>query len=38
VAAGITAREHALIALCRSADFTLEKLRAFLARDRNKPV
>jgi 4-hydroxy-4-methyl-2-oxoglutarate aldolase len=38
VAARITAREQALIALCRSADFTLEKLRAFLARDRNQPV
>jgi 4-hydroxy-4-methyl-2-oxoglutarate aldolase len=38
VAARITTREQALIALCRSADFTLEKLRAFLARDRNPPV
>jgi len=34
----ITAREQALIALCRSADFTLEKLRAFLERDRNQAV
>jgi len=31
VAARISAREQALIALCRSADFTLEKLRSFLA-------
>jgi regulator of RNase E activity RraA len=31
-AARISAREQALMALCRSADFTLEKLRAFLAR------
>jgi 4-hydroxy-4-methyl-2-oxoglutarate aldolase len=31
VAARIIAREQALIALCRSADFTLEKLRLFLA-------
>ena len=30
-AARIRAREQALIALCRSADFTVEKLRAFLA-------
>ncbi len=31
-AARITAREQSLIAMCRSADFTLEKLRTFLAR------
>jgi len=31
-AAAIRAREQALIALCRSPDFTLAKLRAFLAR------
>jgi len=31
-AAAISAREQALIALCRSPDFTLAKLRAFLAR------
>ncbi len=30
-AARIRAREQALIAICRSADFTVEKLRAFLA-------
>jgi 4-hydroxy-4-methyl-2-oxoglutarate aldolase len=34
VAARIGAREQSLIALCRSADFTLEKLRAFLAQAR----
>lgn len=34
VAAQISAREQALIALCRSADFTLEKLHAFLAQAR----
>jgi len=33
-AARISAREQALIALCRSADFTLDKLRAFLAKAR----
>jgi 4-hydroxy-4-methyl-2-oxoglutarate aldolase len=38
VAARITAREQTLIALCRSADFTLDKLRAFLARARNQAV
>lgn len=32
VAAAITAREQALIALCRAPDFTLAKLRAWLAR------
>lgn len=31
VAARIRSREQSLIALCRSADFTLEKLRTFLA-------
>jgi hypothetical protein len=31
-AAAISAREQALIALCRAPDFTLAKLRAFLAR------
>jgi 4-hydroxy-4-methyl-2-oxoglutarate aldolase len=31
-AAALSAREQALIALCRSPDFTLAKLRAFLAR------
>jgi hypothetical protein len=30
-AARIIAREQSLIAMCRSADFTLEKLRTFLA-------
>jgi hypothetical protein len=30
-AARIRAREQALIAVCRSADFSVEKLRAFLA-------
>lgn len=34
VAAKISAREQTLIALCRSADFSLEKLRAFLAQAR----
>jgi regulator of RNase E activity RraA len=34
VAAQISAREQTLIALCRSADFSLEKLRAFLAQAR----
>jgi len=34
VAARISAREQALIALCRSADFSLDKLRAFLAQSR----
>jgi 4-hydroxy-4-methyl-2-oxoglutarate aldolase len=34
VAARISAREQALIALCRSADFSLDKLRAFLAQAR----
>jgi len=34
VAARISAREQSLIALCRSADFSLEKLRAFLAQAR----
>lgn len=34
VAARIGAREQTLIDLCRSADFTLEKLRAFLAQSR----
>jgi 4-hydroxy-4-methyl-2-oxoglutarate aldolase len=33
VAAQITAREQALIALCRSPEFSLEKLRAAVARD-----
>lgn len=33
-AARISAREQALIALCRSADFTLDKLRAYLAKAR----
>jgi 4-hydroxy-4-methyl-2-oxoglutarate aldolase len=34
VAAQITAREQALIALCRSPEFSLEKLRAAVAKDR----
>jgi len=34
VAAQISAREQTLIALCRSADFSLAKLRAFLAQAR----
>ena len=34
VAAKISAREQTLIALCQSADFSLEKLRAFLAQAR----
>jgi hypothetical protein len=33
VAAQITAREQALIALCRSPEFSLEKLRAAVARE-----
>jgi len=33
-AARITGREHALIALCRSPDFTLEKLRAAVSGER----
>lgn len=33
VAAQITAREHALVALCRSPGFTLEKLRAAVSRE-----
>jgi len=33
VAAKITAREHALIALCRSPEFSLEKLRAAVTKD-----
>ncbi len=34
VAAQITAKDQALIALCRSADFSLEKLRAAIANER----
>jgi regulator of RNase E activity RraA len=34
VAAQITAREQALIALCRSPEFSLERLRAAVAKDR----
>jgi 4-hydroxy-4-methyl-2-oxoglutarate aldolase len=34
VAAQITAREEALIALCRSPEFSLERLRAAVAKDR----
>jgi hypothetical protein len=32
-AAAIRAHEQALIALCRAPDFTLAKLRSFLARE-----
>ena len=35
VAAQITAREQALIALCRSPEFSLEKLRAAVTKDRS---
>jgi len=34
VAARIAAKEEALIALCRSPEFSLEKLRAALAQER----
>ena len=35
VAAHITAKKQALIALCRSPEFSLEKLRAAIAKERS---